>query len=112
MGKFITILLVVILGLSFVYTRATSFERTVTVSQTFQNVKSNGDSGSKHVYMMTDSEGNSYKISDSLWYWQWRSTDIWASLKEGQLYKVRGYGWRIGILSSYPNIIEAIPVGG
>lgn len=48
------------------------------------------------------------KNSDSLWNWKWNSSDIYKDLDVEKSYKLKVYGWRMPILSWYPNIISII----
>lgn len=44
--------------------------------------------------------------TDSLAHGKFRSSDVYADLEPGARFQVRTYGYRVGILSWYPNIIE------
>ncbi len=44
--------------------------------------------------------------TDSFWYLKYSSSDVYRDLKEGQVYDLRVYGWRIPFFSQYRNIIE------
>jgi len=96
------IFVLVLIGLAISYPYTTKFERTITVSKVFQTINSE-----KHVYMVTDQKGNSYKIQDTIFYWHFKSTDLWTKLEQGKTYRIKAYGWRIAFISGYPNIIEA-----
>jgi len=57
-------------------------------------------------YLFSDTEGNVYAVADELLLWKWDASDRWAKLEEGKSYRITFYGWRIHILSWYPNAIE------
>lgn len=44
--------------------------------------------------------------TDSLWYWKFRSSDIYNDLVNAKTARCHVYGWRIGFFSSYPDIID------
>lgn len=99
-------LIAMLIGGPMWYTYGTDFERDIVITRTWTNVTGGGDAGVKQVYMIADAEGNSYKVADSMFYWQFRSTDLWNGLEEEERYRIRAYGWRVGFLSMYPNVIE------
>ena len=47
---------------------------------------------------------HSYKITDSLFYGQFRSSDLYACLQSDKAYHVKWFGFRIGFFSEYHNI--------
>ena len=57
-------------------------------------------------YLFSDTEGNVYSIEDSLLLWSWNASDRYAFIKPNTPYEITTYGWRIPILSSYPNAIK------
>ena len=52
----------------------------------------------------------SYKIVDSLTAWDFRASDRYGELKEGQAYEFTTDGWRWGLMSMYRNILKAEPI--
>ena len=48
-----------------------------------------------------------FRNSDALWHFKFNSSDIYGNLDEGAHYRLKVYGWRIPILSMYPNIVRA-----
>ena len=93
-------------GLSAGYSYGTKFEKEITIDEKFERIRGNKESV-KQIFSVADTENNVYKVSHSLWYWQWYSTETWNSLKKGENYRITGYGIRSGPLSLYPNIINA-----
>lgn len=71
---------------------------------------------SKEQYLITgkDKDGNvqSFKITDTLLLGKFNSTDIFGSITEGKYYRFVVYGWRIPILSEYPNIKSVEEIDG
>ena len=61
------------------------------------------ESGGGTYLVFTESE--TLENTDSLFYWKWRSSDIYSRITPGE-YRFRVYGWRIPIISFYRNIIE------
>lgn len=52
-----------------------------------------------------------YRNDDALWFWKFDSSDFYGNLDVGKTYRLKVYGWRIPVLSMYPNIVrmEAVP---
>jgi hypothetical protein len=73
-------------------------------------VVSTDQNGNRHSEMRvyTDDCGT-FVVGDSLVKGQWRSADLFGSLKEGQKYEFKYHGWRNGFLSMFPTITEAKP---
>jgi hypothetical protein len=62
------------------------------------------ESDSARYLIFTD--GEVFENTDSLWYWKWRSSDIYGNIKEGKTYNAHVYGWRVPFFSWYRNIIK------
>lgn len=56
------------------------------------------------VYMIVDTDNNTYQISDLFWIGKFDSTDLYNKLEIGQAYLVEITGVRNQFLSWYPNI--------
>lgn len=56
------------------------------------------------VYMVVDSDNNTYQISDLFWIGKFNSTDLYNELEIGQAYFIEITGIRNQFLSWYPNI--------
>jgi hypothetical protein len=52
-------------------------------------------------------ENEIFSVSDSMYNWHWRASDIYGKLKVGGTYNVKVYGYRIGLFSTYRNILSA-----
>lgn len=58
----------------------------------------------KDKYLVVDTDGNTYEITDLTFKGKWNSTDLYNQLDIGQTYKIETSGIRNGFLSLYPNI--------
>lgn len=56
------------------------------------------------IYMIVDTDNNTYQISDLFWIGKFNSTDLYNELEIGQTYLVEITGVRNQFLSWYPNI--------
>lgn len=81
---------------SVAYQRMTHFNKNIVIRNKYQRLKDDTNNSSC-ILMVSDSENNQYRISDSLW----------NGLEENKKYNVDGYGWKFGFLSMYPNIYAA-----
>ena len=57
-------------------------------------------------YMISDTSGNVYVVSDSLILLSFDASDRYAAIDVGRTYGVTTIGWRVPMLSMYPNIVE------
>lgn len=74
---------------------------TITVSE-----KEVVHSKNSFTYLIYTEGGEVLENSDLLFYGKFNSSDFQAKLKEGEIYKVKVYGWRVPFLSWYRNIAE------
>jgi hypothetical protein len=88
------------------YTYGTKFNKTITIDEKFNRVEGD-EKSTRQIFCISTTDGEVYNVRKSLWYWKFYHTETWNSLKKGQTYNVTGYGWRYGLLSMYPNLIEA-----
>ena len=65
--------------------------------------RTSGEGGSMRIY--TDECGN-LVVADSILRGQWDSSDIYRDIEVGQTYEFTVIGYRVPILSWFPNIIE------
>ena len=56
------------------------------------------------IYMIVDTDNNTYQISDLFWIGKFNSTDLYNELVIGQAYFIEVTGIRNKFLSWYPNI--------
>lgn len=61
-------------------------------------------SGESDIYLVVDSEGNTYKIGDLLFIGKFNSTDLYNKMKIGEIYEIELTGYRFQIFSMYQNI--------
>lgn len=62
--------------------------------------------GEEGLYIVVDTNNNIYKIKDLLLIGKFNSSDIYNQLEVGKSYNIKTSGYRIHILSDYPNINE------
>ena len=51
-----------------------------------------------------------FRNDDAGWFLKYNSSDLYGNLDVGQHYRFKVYGWRIPILSMYPNVVRAEPI--
>ena len=101
-GVFIVILLVLgFIGYSLMYALTTGSE-TITIKEKW--VKYHGDDAK---YLISSTNGQVFQITDTIIKWRWNSSDLYASLDDGQTCQIKTQGWRFPIFSDYKNILEA-----
>lgn len=101
----LVVLAVLVLGSMFGYQYGTAREVTITVTDKERIVEKGEDGGS---YYLVFTEDDAYKNEDALFYGKFKSSSLQAKLKEGETYTVKIYGWRVGFLSMYPNIVKIV----
>lgn len=74
-------------------------EREITVVDKY--IKRNGKAD---MYLVVDENKNTYKITDLFFKFKFNSTDLYNELEVGQTYNIKTSGFRVKILSQYPNI--------
>jgi hypothetical protein len=77
---------------------------TAKVSGKERVVKQTGDNIDSYYLVYTDH--GTLKLEDDILRGNWRSSDIYGSLRADSTYTFQVSGYRIGFTSSYPNIIE------
>lgn len=78
-------------------------EQTVVVTVTDKAIKRSGDDD---IYLIYTDNGT-YKITDSVAYWRWDSSDLYGEIEKDTTYECRVAGFRLPFFSEYKNIIEA-----
>lgn len=106
---FLAAFFAIILGVGALYNYGTDEYVTFTVEDKERVVKSNGETTTSAYLIFTEAE--TFKNSDTIFYWKWNSSDIYGSLKRGSTYRARVYGFRFGLLSMYRNVISVELVG-
>ena len=51
-----------------------------------------------------------YAVEDTVLFWRWDSSDVYGRLAIGRTYRATLQGWRIPLLSMYPNILDPVEV--
>jgi hypothetical protein len=51
-----------------------------------------------------------FRNDDSFWHFKYNSSDVYGLLDNGKRYNLKVYGWRIPILTMYPNIVKVTEV--
>ena len=100
-------ILVLVLGYAFAYR---SSERTVVlVVEDKEGVVVSSGSGesrtTENQYRVYTDQGV-FIVADSFVYLNFRAADRYASLKVGQRYTCKTAGWRVGLISWFPNLIK------
>ena len=94
-----------------VYVVATRFTRTITVRRLYTGVEMEGSGRSTYAettYMVADTQGRVYQVSNSLWLWAWDKEQLWSSMQEGGTYVVRGYGTYHSAMGIYAHIVSTV----
>lgn len=60
-----------------------------------------------HQYRVYTEECGTLSVQDSLAVGRWDSADFYGTIKEGETYEMLIGGYRNGVLSMFPNILEA-----
>ncbi len=76
--------------------------QTIEITVKDKYIKRSGSETDK--YLVVDTEGNTYQITDLAFLGKWNSTDLYNELDVGKTYKIETSGIRNGFLSLYPNI--------
>lgn len=80
-----------------------SSETTATVTVTKTERITSGNTG----YYLVFTKQGVFANADSIWFGKFNSSDLYATIKEGDTLRLRVAGWRVPFMSMYPNIIEA-----
>lgn len=80
--------------------------QTVTVTVTGKGTKRKSGDDKYLIYTNV----TTYEITDSLFKWRWDSSDLYGTIEVGKTYVIETCGYRIPLLSQYPNIYSAVEV--
>ena len=102
-GGVVIIILALIIG-GFWWNWKTTYGNRKTLEITVKDkyIKRSGSENDK--YLVVDTDGNTYEITDLTWLGKWNSTDLYNQLEINNTYKIETSGIRNGFLSMYPNI--------
>ena len=95
------LLLVIFVIWDIIYYNITKFTKIITVRKVYirNRNKNIGDQ-----YFVVDTDSTLYQINNLWFKLDFNRADDWASLVEGNTYKVHGYGMRFGVADMYPKI--------
>lgn len=74
-----------------------------------ERIVNNTSEGTRSKYLVFTDKGT-FENTDSLFYWKWNSSDLYGRIRKGETYKAHVYGFRVGFLSWYKNIVSVSPV--
>ncbi len=101
-NKTIIIFFIIIIIINIVYTYGTKFEKKITVKE-INNLYVYKSSGN----FLSDTNNNIYRISNSIFYLFFTSTELYEKIDPNKTYNIKGFGLRIPIIGLYPQIISA-----
>jgi hypothetical protein len=67
-------------------------------------IKYHGDDAK---YLVSSTNGQVFQITDTIIKWRWDSSNLYASIDEGDKCTIKTQGWRFPLFSDYKNILEA-----
>lgn len=102
LGLGVIVLFVVMVVASFVNALHTE-TMTCTVDEKDRTTSSDGKSDAR-IYTK---DCGVLRTGDSLFSWHWDSADLYASIEDGHTYQFTTRGWRVPILTWFPNVVEA-----
>ncbi len=76
------------------------------VNRVTEITRSTGDGGATSQYLVFTEDGKVYQNEDALFYGKWNSSNLQAQMKEGDCWQAKVVGYRVPVLSWYPNIIR------
>lgn len=79
---------------------------TQTCTVTGKDRTSTGTQGQSDARVYTEQCGT-LVVADSIIHPRFNSADLYGSLEVGKTYEMEVYGWRFGLFSMFPNILEA-----
>lgn len=68
--------------------------------------RTSGQDGKSDMRVYTSNCGN-FHVADSLLSWTWSSSDTYGSIEVGKTYDFKTRGFRVPLLSMFPNVVEA-----
>ncbi len=89
---------IIVVPMSF-YVYASTNTRRIRIKRKYKYVKSGMTS-----FMIIDMDENHYSLNNSIWFWKWDAIEDWYSLDKEREINIKFYGYRIPILSLFPNI--------
>jgi hypothetical protein len=96
------LVVLVFLSSPFLYAYGTQRNSEITIKKMERIVSSNGRSSKYLIF----AEDGVYENTDNLLRMKFDSADIYSQLQKGKTYMCNIYGWRVPLLSIYPNIVK------
>jgi len=93
---------IAILSLPFLYVYATQQNRKITVKKVERIITPYGEKSKYLIY----AEDGVYENTDNILRMKFNSADVYGQLQNGKTYMCDTYGWRVPLLSIYPNIVK------
>lgn len=109
LGTLAVFLAIVLVGCGYAVAYRQS-ERTVVVTiddkESVTTSSGSGDTLSIQNEYRVYTDKGVYVVSDTFVFFNFRAADRYAALKIGKTYECKAAGWRVGIFSMFPNLIE------
>jgi hypothetical protein len=102
---YIIFFIVFFIVLQLIYSRATYFEKIITVKE-----KNSVNSGRYGKNIIKDSNGELYIISNSIYFWFFNSIELYTNIQVNSSYKIKGFGYKISSLGIFSQIVSANPI--
>jgi hypothetical protein len=103
----VAVFLLALIALPIGYTVAAYNNEHVYVAKvTDKEAKKDGDDEKYLVFTKVDGETKVFENTDALFAGKFDSSDMYADIQRGKIYKFKTIGFRIPFLSSYENIIK------
>ena len=83
-----------------IYVYSTKCTNEIVVKEKYQ-FTSNGYTN----FMLVDSTGAHKNVNNSIWFWKFDSIEDWARINPGDKLATKEYGFRLGPLGIFPNIV-------
>lgn len=80
----------------------------LTIEEKGSVVVSDGNNNSQNQYRVYTDKGV-YVVEDTIVFFNFRAADRYAQLKIGKTYSCKQAGWRVGLFSWFPNLVECKP---
>lgn len=91
---------IAILSLPFLYVYATQQNRKITVKKVERIITPYGEKSKYLIY----AEDGVYENTDNILRMKFNSADVYGQLQNGKTYMCDTYGWRVPLLSIYPEV--------
>lgn len=105
----IVVLVVAVFGWLIFRAYTATHHRTVVVTGKERVCKSTNKGDHCDYLLFTD--GGTFKVGDSIVAFRFNSSDVYGEIAPCHRYDLSYYGWRFGLTSTYPNVIEAHDLG-